>query len=79
MNNIIINDREEIIGYYKDLRAYLVDLGNQYLGNPVKTEEAAGIVDVITDLDGLSEYDGLIVVSENNGMGTTVSKYEGER
>ena len=75
MNNIIEKDNN-IIGYYDELKKYLKDCLILYVEQD-NMDEVRNIADNIDELNELSEYDGLIILSENNGMGFTARKYEG--
>ena len=78
MNNIITNDRDEVIGYYNDLyKMYVEEITN--LLNSRSLEEAQNQLENLTEMAELCNYDGLIVLSDNNGMGFTANKYEGEK
>lgn len=73
--NIIYNERDECIGYYADLVASLKHETKLLLDRD-DFENAETICENLVELAELSEYDGLIVLSENNGMGFTARKYE---
>ena len=74
-DNIIFNSEEETtIGFYSDLvRLYKylikdkIDL-NEY-------EEAKDLTDELAEIDNFTDYDGLLELSQNNGMGFTCKKY----
>lgn len=76
-SNIITDDLEQKIGFYKDLKAMLksamIDAikADRYL--EVITPEA---VDLLDDLEKFKSYDGLLVLSENNGMVYTITPYK---
>lgn len=77
-NIIFDNNKEETIGFYSDLvRLYKslikekIDL-NEY-------EEAKDLTDELTEIDNFTDYDGLLVLSNNNGMGFTIKKYTEEK
>lgn len=78
-NNIIYNDKDETIGYYNDL--YKLYEGE--ITRAVKTRNIEGAKQYLEELDEMSElanYDGLIILSDNNGMGFTARPYkESER
>lgn len=78
MNNIITNDRDEVIGYYNDLyKMYVEEITN--LLNSRSLEEAQSQLENLNEMAELCNYDGLIILSDNNGMGFTARKYEGEK
>ena len=74
-DNIIFNSEEETtIGFYSDpVRLYKhlikdkIDL-NEY-------EEAKDLTDELAEIDNFTDYDGLLELSQNNGMGFTCKKY----
>lgn len=77
-DNVILNDMDESIGYYKDLYAMfesvIVDALKEH-----DTETAQEQVGYLADLDEWKEYDGLLVLSMNNGMGFTAKPYREEK
>ena len=73
-NIIFDSNTEDTIGFYSDLARFYkslikdkIDL-NEY-------EEAKDLTDELTEIDEFKDYDGLLVLSENNGMGFTCKKY----
>ena len=73
-NNIILNDRSDLIGYYCDL----TKSNKECMKNAIDMndyEQVETLVEIQNMLDDYKEYNGLLVISENNGMGFTVSKY----
>ena len=76
--NIIYNDMDESIGYYKDF----VKLYKGLIKDATDKgdwEEVEYLVEQIKDIEDFREFDGLLVLSENNGMGLTVNPYKGEK
>ena len=77
-NNVITDGFENQIGFYNDLKEMLKDT----MINEIKGDNFAAInpemVELLEDLDKYQDYGGLLVISENNGMGWTVTKYTGE-
>lgn len=74
-NNVIYNDKDECIGYFDDL----VALYKGMLKNEIDLddmEEVQHLAEELTELYKLEDYNGLIVLSENNGMGFTARKYK---
>lgn len=75
-DNIIFNDNDEAIGYYSDLvkfykKAIKDDIdANQY-------DEAKQAIDELQEIDEWTDEDGLLILSENNGMGFTCKQYKG--
>lgn len=78
MNNIIEKDGETY-GFYNDLLEYLkselIRLLQEEEGAP-DSGMLANYSEIIEELTKLKEYDGIIVISENNGMGWTAEKYQ---
>ena len=76
--NIIYNDMDESIGYYKDF----VKLYKGLIKDATDKgdwEEIEYLVEQIKEIEDFKEYNGLLVLSENNGMGLTVNPYKGEK
>lgn len=75
MNNVIIKDNGDIMGYYEDVARYLEDTIRTAID--IKSYDEIGMVaDVLMDLKPYEKSDKLLVVSENNGMGITVKENE---
>ena len=74
-DNVILNDMDESIGYYKDLYAMFESVIVDALKNH-DTETAQEQVGYLVELDEFKDYDGLLVLSMNNGMGFTAKPYE---
>ena len=74
-DNVIYDSNDDsTIGFFGDLRALLVEQACEFLKSG-DYEQAGSLCENLTELDELREYDGLIVLSENNGMGFTATKY----
>ena len=73
-NVITDSDKEELIGFYRDLVAYYKHYINEFIANN-DTEQAKTYIEELEEINEYSEYDGLLVLSENNGMGFTCDKY----
>lgn len=76
--NIIYNDMDESIGYYKDF----VKLYKGLIKDATDKgdwEEIEYLVEQIKEIEDFREYNGLLILSENNGMGLTVNPYKGEK
>lgn len=77
-DNIIYNNNDETIGYYNDLyKMYTDEITNSLKAHDIET--AQSMLEELEELSELCNYDGLIILSENNGMGFTARKYEGEK
>lgn len=77
MSNVIYNDKDETIGYYNELyKLYVEEITHQLKAHDIET--AQSMLEELEELSELCNYDGLIILSNNNGMGFTAKKYEGE-
>lgn len=75
MDNVIFNDMDESIGYYKDLAQGYKEM----IEDEVKLgdyERAQSLIEEAQEIDEYKEYEGLLVLSENNGMGFTCRPYK---
>lgn len=74
-NIIFDNNTEDTIGFYSDLvRLYKTMIKDKIDLN--EYEEAKELTDELSEIDNWTDYDGLLVLSQNNGMGFTCKKYE---
>lgn len=74
-DNIIYNNDDETIGYYNDLYKTFQEI----IINAIKThdlEEAQAQLEYLQEMSEWANYDGLLVLSMNNGMGFTCKPYE---
>lgn len=77
-NNVIYDsNREELIGFYRDLVAYYKHYIKEFIDNN-DTEQAKSFTENLEEINEHSEYEGLLVLSENNGMGFTCREYKGK-
>lgn len=75
-NNVIYNDNNNsTIGYYKDLKAELKKIIEDYIKED-NWEEAKDMADLLLDLNEWTDNGNLLVLSDNNGMGYTIREYE---
>ena len=74
-DNVIYTDDDSVIGFYKDLERLLCEEVDKLTGEK-NYEEASSVLDNLKDLCELKEYEGLIVLSDNNGMGFTATPYK---
>lgn len=75
-NNVIYNDNNNsTIGYYKDLKAELKKIIEDYIKED-NWEEAKDMADLLLDLNAWTDNGNLLVLSDNNGMGYTIREYE---
>lgn len=79
MSNVIENDAGELFGFYSDLienlKSEIIRLLQEEKGAP-DPGVLANYSEIIEELTKLQEYDGIIKISDNNGMGWTVTKYQ---
>ena len=73
-DNVILNSKDEQVGYYEDLRACLEWSVAEFVKSK-DYEQAREMCDLLTDLETYSDYEEILVLSENNGMGYTIRKY----
>lgn len=77
-NNIILNDRDESIGYYNDLYKVFEEV----IIDALKSRDIDTVKEQLEYLEEMSDwanYDGLLVLSMNNGMGFTAQPYKEEQ
>ena len=75
MDNIILKDNGDAIGYYSDLMRF----NKKEMQKAVELndwESVETFIEIQREMERWSEYDGLLVVSENNGMGWTAQRYK---
>ena len=76
MENCIYNSNDNItIGYYKDLKAGLKKVIEEYIKDD-NWEEAKDLADLLLDLNEWADNGNLLVLSNNNGMGYSIKEYE---
>lgn len=73
-HNIIMDDREDTIGYYNDLDKMYKKLIKEAVQDK-DYERAGDLMDELEEMDEYSDYDGLLRLSMNNGMGFTCKPY----
>lgn len=74
-NNVICNGNEDLIGYHKDIVAYIKSCLKDYVEDD-NWEEVQDMANILLDLNGWADNERLLVLSENNGMGWTIKEYE---
>ena len=75
MDSVIINNNDEVIGYYAGLLDFLKDQARRAL----KDDEFELLSAYVEDLIELMKYKNsnkLLILSENNGMGVTISEFK---
>lgn len=74
-DNVILNDMDESIGYYKDLYAMFVDVIKGALdGGDVTTAKEQ--IEYLEEMEEYRDFPDLLVLSMNNGMGFTCTPYK---
>ena len=74
-NCIFDSNTNDTIGFYSDM----VKLIKEQASNALQAneyEQVTDMLEILQELDNYTDYDGLLVLSENNGMGYTVSQYK---
>lgn len=75
MNNYIQKDNGDTIGYYEDLtRVNKEEIKKAVELNDWESTEM--FIGIQKDLDDFRDYDGLLVISDCNGMGYRVMRYK---
>lgn len=75
MNNYIQKDNGDTIGYYSDLTR----VNKEEIKKAVELNDWESVemfIGIQKDLDDFTDYDGLLVVSDHNGMGYGVMRYK---
>ena len=73
-DNVILNSKGEQVGYYEDLRACLEWSVAEFVKQK-DYEQARDMCDLLADLETYLDYEEMLVLSDNNGMGYTIRKY----
>ena len=73
--NIIYTDDFEAIGFYRDLKALVKKQTLEYVEQD-NFEEAEELADFLQDIYKFKDYAGLLIASQNNGMGWTIKEYK---
>ena len=74
-DNVIMNSMDDLIGYHKDIVAYITACLEDYVKDE-DWEQVKDMADLLLDLNGWYENENLLVLSENNGMGYTIREYK---
>ena len=77
-DNVILNDMDESIGYYKDLYAMFESVIVDALKDG-DAETAQEQCEYLVEMSEWKDHDGLLVLSMNNGMGFTCKPYKEEK
>lgn len=78
MNNNIIEKDGEMYGFCNDLLEYIKNEIVTEIQNNNFSVINPDYVELLDDLTKMQEYDGIIKITDNNGMGWTAEKYHGE-
>ena len=76
-NNLILSKNDETIGYYEDLVKEFKKEAKEFIDEN-GYEQVEMLTELLQDLEQYKNEYGLLVVSDNNGMGTTIRQYKGE-
>lgn len=76
-SNVIYNQNDEAIGYYSDLVKLYKDMIKERVDTN-EYEEVQNLLNQLQEIDEWTDNDGLLILSENNGMGFTCRQYKGE-
>lgn len=75
-NNLIYTPDDETIGLYSDIvRWYKNEIREAIERDDL--EEARARLEELEEINEHKGFDGLLILSENNGMGFTCSEYKG--
>lgn len=75
MDNTILNDMDETIGYYSDLVSGYKKLIKEAVQDE-DFEQARDLMEQLEEINNWTDNDGLLVLSMNNGMGFTCRQYQ---
>lgn len=75
MFNTITNDDGDTLGFYKDLKTLLISEIEEELKHDNYEVIGDDRRELLEELDRFKEYEELLILSENNGMGYTVKTY----
>ena len=78
MENLIYNSNtDETYGLYSDLvKFYKGEIKSAVDRN--EYDNAVDLIEQLQEIDNYTDFDGILVLSMNNGMGFTINKYKGE-
>lgn len=75
-DNVIYDDnRNETIGFYKDLVAYVKTCLDDYKKDD-NWEQVKDMADLLLDLNAWADNENLLVLSDANGMGYVIYEYK---
>ena len=73
-DNVIYTRDDETIGFYWDLVALYKSIISDFVKEN-NTDEIKDYTEQLEEINEYQDYEGLLILSENNGMGFTCSKY----
>lgn len=76
-DNLINDGNDDMIGFYPDIKKYYNRIIKEYVDDG-DLESAGDMMAELKDVDEYKNYTGLLILSENNGMGFTCKKYTGK-
>lgn len=74
-DNVIYNNNDETIGYYNDLYAMFYSIINDALKSR-DIDTAKEQLEYLEEMSEWANYDDLLILSMNNGMGFTAKPYK---
>ena len=75
-DNVIFNDNNnDTIGFYTDLMKLIKGQAKEAIDNN-EYEQAKDMVEIMEELYDKRDYDGLLVLSDGNGMGYIINEYK---
>lgn len=76
-DNLIFDNDDNAYGFYPDVYKFYTEQINTELKNK-NIEQAQLLVEELEEVEKLSEYGGIIKLTDNNGMGFSATPYKGE-
>lgn len=73
-DNIILDRDDNAYGFYEDLyKFYTKQIETELKGRAI--ENAKTLIEELEELSDLCDYDGIIKISDNNGMGFSATPF----
>ena len=76
-DNLIFDNDDNAYGFYPDVYKFYTEQINTELKNK-NIEQAQTLIEELEEVEKLSEYGGIIKLTDNNGMGFSATPYKGE-
>lgn len=76
-DNLIFDNDDNAYGLYSDVYKFYTEQINTELKNK-NIEQAQTLIEELEEVEKLSEYGGIIKLTDNNGMGFSATPYRGE-